>query len=52
MQWLQDIATTLSPGNLPYVLLYGSAIVFFCFFYTAIIFNPKETAENLKKSVV
>ncbi len=50
MQWLQDIATTLSPGNLPYVLLYGSAIVFFCFFYTAIIFNPKETAENLKKS--
>ncbi|MFQ5935735.1 MAG: preprotein translocase subunit SecY [Acidiferrobacterales bacterium] len=50
MQWLQDIATTLSPGNLPYVVLYAGAIIFFCFFYTAIIFNPKETAENLKKS--
>ncbi|MFQ5756576.1 MAG: preprotein translocase subunit SecY [Acidiferrobacterales bacterium] len=50
MQWLQNIATTLSPGNLVYVALYGSAIIFFCFFYTAIIFNPKETAENLKKS--
>ena len=50
MQWLQDIATTLSPGNLIYVLLYASAIRFFCFFYTAIMFNPKETADNLKKS--
>ncbi|MFQ6023367.1 MAG: preprotein translocase subunit SecY [Acidiferrobacterales bacterium] len=50
MQWLQDIATTLAPGNLLYVALYASAIIFFCFFYTAIIFNPKETAENLKKS--
>jgi preprotein translocase subunit SecY len=50
MQWLQDIATTLSPGNLIYVLLYASAIIFFCFFYTAIMFNPKETADNLKKS--
>jgi preprotein translocase subunit SecY len=49
-QWLQDIATTLSPGNLIYVALYAAAIVFFCFFYTAIMFNPKETAENLKKS--
>jgi preprotein translocase subunit SecY len=50
MQWLQDIATTLSPGNLIYVLLYAGAIIFFCFFYTAIMFNPKETADNLKKS--
>ena len=50
MQWLQDIATNLSPGNLIYVLLYASAIIFFCFFYTAIMFNPKETADNLKKS--
>jgi len=50
MQWLQNIATTLSPGNLVYVAMYGSAIIFFCFFYTAIMFNPKETAENLKKS--
>jgi len=50
MNWLRDIATTLSPGQPIYVLLYASAIVFFCFFYTALEFNPKETAENLKKS--
>ncbi|WP_019864911.1 preprotein translocase subunit SecY [Methylovulum miyakonense] len=48
--WLQDIATMLSPGQPVYVLLYASAIVFFCFFYTALVFNSKETAENLKKS--
>ena len=50
MHWLKDIATTLSPGQPIYVLLYAGAIIFFCFFYTALIFNPKETAENLKKS--
>ncbi|GAB4511377.1 MAG: preprotein translocase subunit SecY [Sulfuricaulis sp.] len=50
MDWLRNIATTLSPGQPIYVLLYASAIVFFCFFYTALVFNPKETAENLKKS--
>jgi preprotein translocase subunit SecY len=50
MGWLQDIATTLSPGQPLYVLAYSVAIVFFCFFYTALVFNPKETAENLKKS--
>ncbi len=50
MRWLKDIATTLSPGQPVYVLLYASAIIFFCFFYTALMFNPKETAENLKKS--
>ena len=50
VSWLQNIATTLSPGQPIYVLLYASAIVFFCFFYTALVFNPKETAENLKKS--
>ncbi|RMD68551.1 MAG: preprotein translocase subunit SecY, partial [Gammaproteobacteria bacterium] len=50
MGWLQDIATTLSPGQPLYVLLYAVAIIFFCFFYTALVFNPKETAENLKKS--
>ena len=50
MGWLQDIATTLSPGQPLYVLAYAMAIVFFCFFYTALVFNPKETAENLKKS--
>ncbi len=50
MGWLRDVATTLSPGQPIYVMLYGAAIVFFCFFYTALVFNPKETAENLKKS--
>ena len=40
----------LSPGQPIYVLLYASAILFFCFFYTALVFNPKETADNLKKS--
>jgi preprotein translocase subunit SecY len=50
MRWLQDIATTLSPGQPIYTMLYATAIVFFCFFYTAIVFNPKDTAENLKKS--
>ena len=50
MQWLQDIVTNhLSPGQLTYVLLYASFIVFFCFFYTAMMFDPRETADNLKK---
>jgi len=48
--WLQDLATLLSPGQPVYVLFYALAIVFFCFFYTALVFNSKETAENLKKS--
>jgi preprotein translocase subunit SecY len=48
--WLRDIAATLSPGQPIYVILYASAIVFFCFFYTALQYNPKETADNLKKS--
>jgi preprotein translocase subunit SecY len=50
MGWMQDVATMLSPGQPVYVLLYALAIVFFCFFYTALMFNPKETADNLKKS--
>ncbi|MCX7171096.1 MAG: preprotein translocase subunit SecY, partial [Proteobacteria bacterium] len=50
MSWLKDIAGTLSPGQPIYVLLYAAAIVFFCFFYTALVFNSKETADNLKKS--
>ena len=50
MGWLQDIAATLSPGQPLYVAFYALAIVFFCFFYTAIVFNPVETADNLKKS--
>ncbi len=50
MGWLKDISDKLSPGQPIYVLFYAAAIVFFCFFYTALVFSPKETAENLKKS--
>ncbi|MBK8337723.1 MAG: preprotein translocase subunit SecY [Sterolibacteriaceae bacterium] len=50
MRWLKDIAGTLSPGQPIYVMCYAAAIVFFCFFYTALVFNSKETADNLKKS--
>lgn len=50
MRWLKDIAGTLSPGQPIYVMLYTAAIIFFCFFYTALVFNSKETADNLKKS--
>ncbi|MCX9155901.1 preprotein translocase subunit SecY [Niveibacterium sp. 24ML] len=49
-RFVKDIAATLSPGQPVYVLLYAAAIVFFCFFYTALVFNSKETADNLKKS--
>jgi preprotein translocase subunit SecY len=49
-RWLKDIAALLSPGQPIYVLLYAAAIVFFCFFYTALVFNSRETADNLKKS--
>ncbi len=48
--WLKDISSTLSPGQPVYVALYAAAIVFFCFFYTALVFNSRETADNLKKS--
>jgi preprotein translocase subunit SecY len=50
LTWLRDIAGTLSPGQPIYVLLYAALIIFFCFFYTALQYNPKETADNLKKS--
>jgi preprotein translocase subunit SecY len=50
MQWMQDIAGTLSPGQPIYVMLYSLAIIFFCFFYTALVFNARETADNLKRS--
>lgn len=50
LRWLKDIAGMLSPGQPVYVLLYAAAIIFFCFFYTALVFNSRETAENLKKS--
>src|SRR5919108_2270507 len=48
--WLRDIAGALSPGQPIYVMMYAALIVFFCFFYTALQYNPKETADNLKKS--
>ena len=48
--WLQSIASTLAPGQPIYVILYAAAIIFFCFFYTALVFNARETADNLKKS--
>jgi preprotein translocase subunit SecY len=50
LRWLKDIAALLSPGQPIYVMLYAAAIVFFCFFYTALVFNSRETADNLKKS--
>jgi preprotein translocase subunit SecY len=50
MVWLKDFAATLSPGQPIYVMLYAGLIIFFCFFYTALQYNPKETADNLKKS--
>lgn len=50
LRWLKDLAGLLSPGQPIYVMLYAAAIIFFCFFYTALVFNSRETAENLKKS--
>ena len=50
MRWLQDITSKLSPGEPVYVITYALAIIFFCFFYTALVFNAKETADNLKRS--
>ena len=50
LNWLKDISAALSPGQPLYVMLYAVAIVFFCFFYTALVFNSRETADNLKKS--
>jgi preprotein translocase subunit SecY len=50
MGWLNNVALALSIGQPLYNLCFAAAIIFFCFFYTALVFNPKETAENLKKS--
>ncbi len=50
MRWLKDVSAALSPGQPIYVLLYAAMIVFFCFFYTALVINSRETADNLKKS--
>ena len=48
--WLRDVAAALGPGQPIHEILYAAAIVFFCFFYTGLQYNPKETADNLKKS--
>ena len=50
MRWMTDISTKLQPGEPIYTMMYGGMIVFFCFFYTALVFNPTEIADNLKKS--
>lgn len=50
LSWLTDVSAALTPGNLAYTILYSGLIIFFCFFYTAMVFNSKETADNLKKS--
>ena len=50
LDWLKDFSSALTPGQPIYVALYAALIIFFCFFYTALVFNPKETADNLKKS--
>ncbi|MDF1761709.1 MAG: preprotein translocase subunit SecY [Coxiellaceae bacterium] len=48
--WLNDLALALSPGQPLYIIVFAVAVIFFAFFYTALVFNPKETADNLKKS--
>jgi preprotein translocase subunit SecY len=50
MGWLQVMAQSLSPGQPIYTLIYAALIIFFCFFYTALVFNSRETADNLKRS--
>lgn len=50
MDWLADIGMAMSPGQPLYLIVYALAILFFAFFYTALVFNPKDTADNLKKS--
>lgn len=50
MSWLQDIATKMQPGEPIYTFMYGGMIIFFCFFYTALVFNPNDIADNLKRS--
>ncbi|UXD88838.1 preprotein translocase subunit SecY [Thalassolituus hydrocarboniclasticus] len=50
MEWLQDISMALAPSQPLYIVLFAAGIIFFCYFYTALMFNPKDVAENLKKS--
>jgi len=49
-EWISDFSALLAPGQWLYLLLFSALVMFFCFFYTAIVFNPKDTADNLKKS--
>ena len=50
MTWLRDLSTTIAPGQPLYVVFYALAIIFFCFFYTALVYDSRETADNLKRS--
>jgi preprotein translocase subunit SecY len=50
VSWLQGVAARLSPGQPLYITMYAGLIIFFCFFYTALVFNSRETADNLKRS--
>lgn len=50
MEWLQDVSMALAPSQPLYIVLFAAGIIFFCYFYTALMFNPKDVAENLKKS--
>ncbi len=50
MTWLRDLSTTIAPGQPLYVVFYALAIIFFCFFYTALVYDSKDTADNLKRS--
>ena len=50
MSWLQDVSLALAPGQPLYIILFAAAVIFFCYFYTALMFNPKDVADNLKKS--
>jgi len=50
LSWLKDISSTLAPGQPLYVTFYAAAIIFFCFFYTALVYDSRETSDNLKKS--
>ncbi|QIV96602.1 protein translocase subunit secY/sec61 alpha [Allofrancisella inopinata] len=50
LSWLADVSEILQPGSIVYTIVFAVTIIFFCFFYTSLVFNPKETADNLKKS--
>ena len=50
LSWMADISEMLQPGSILYTVVFAATIIFFCFFYTSLVFNPKETADNLKKS--